>query len=146
MIKCEQSSTTEMSEYKEALDIVKTLLHSGLTVEGWLKYLEENEEVWKVVMGDKVLGFYTLSLEPLFGEGHAYIFPSYRRFSSRFLKLMIEHVLSTGRFPKTTATSDFPHVVRFLKMLGFTEVGVEKGGMVKDHGLVDVTYFLYLNL
>ncbi|MGL5964497.1 MAG: hypothetical protein ACRCZ2_08935 [Fusobacteriaceae bacterium] len=126
------------------LDIIETLIPSHYIVEQWLYDLDEHESVWKVVKNDEVLGFYTLRLEPFFGEGHAYFFRAHRKHSFAISRLMIEHVLSLGLIPKTTATSDFPHVVKFLKMLGFTQVGVETGGIIKAKGPVDVTYLMYL--
>lgn len=139
-----RSSAQEMALHQEALDIIETLIPADYIVEQWLYDLDEHETVWKVVEGEEVLGFYTLALEKFFGEGHAYIFPSHRRKSFKVSRMMIDHVKSLGRIPKTTATSDFPHVVKFLKMLGFTQVGVETGGITKASGPVDIIYLLYL--
>ncbi|MGL5015837.1 MAG: hypothetical protein ACRC6V_16380 [Bacteroidales bacterium] len=144
MINYVKSSAKEMSEYEEAVDIVKTLLHSNSTVEDWFSYLDDHETVWKVVKEDEVVGFYTVRFEDLFAEGHPYFFKSHRRYSSAISKMMINHIRSLGFIPKTTSTSDFPHIPRFLKMLGFTQVGVEKGGIIKPNGPVDVIYFMYL--
>ena len=140
-----RSSAKEMALHQEMLDIIETLMPVNSTVEEWLDYLDEHESVWKVVDGEEVLGFYTLRLEQFFGEGHAYFFRAKRRHSFAISRMMIAHVKSLGRIPKTTATSDFPHVVKFLKMLGFTQVGVEQGGIIKPKGPVDVIYLMYLN-
>lgn len=139
-----KSSAKEMALHQEMLDIIETLLPENFTVQEWLDGLDEHESVWKVEKDGEVLGFYTLRLEPFFGEGHAYFFSAHRRHSFRISKMMIEHVKSLGRIPKTTATSDFPHVVKFLKMLGFTQVGVENDGIIKPKGPVDVIYLMYL--
>lgn len=128
------------------LDIIETLMPINSTVQDWLDYLDKHESVWKVEQDGVVLGFYTLRLEQFFGEGHAYFFRAHRRHSFAISKLMIQHVLSLGLIPKTTATSDFPHVVKFLKMLGFTQVGVETGGIIKPKGPVDIIYLMYLKL
>ncbi|MGL5013664.1 MAG: hypothetical protein ACRC6V_05150 [Bacteroidales bacterium] len=144
MIDYVKSSAEEMAGYEEAIDIIKTLLHTDSTVEGWLSYLDNHESVWKVIKEGEVVGFYTIRFEDLFAEGHPYFFKSHRRYSAAISKVMIDHIRSLGFIPKTTSTSDFPHIPRFLKMLGFTQVGVEKGGIIKPKGPVDVIYFMYL--
>ncbi|MGL5964468.1 MAG: hypothetical protein ACRCZ2_08770 [Fusobacteriaceae bacterium] len=141
-----RSSSQEMALHQEMLDIIETLIPADSTVEEWLNYLDKHESVWKVEKEGVVLGFYTLRPEQLFGEGHAYFFRAHRRHSFAISRLMIAHVLSLGLIPKTTATSDFPHVVKFLKMLGFTQVGVELDGIIKPKGPVDVVYLMYLKL
>lgn len=138
-----KSSAKEMASHPEAVDVVKKLIPYYMLPSDWFDYLDDTCSVWKVTNGDTVWGFYTLETDSLFGEGHAYIFPAFRSKSSRVLRYMIEHVGQLGLIPKTTATSDFPHVVKFLKMLGFTQMGVEKGGIEKSSGPVDVTYFMY---
>ncbi|MGL5013543.1 MAG: hypothetical protein ACRC6V_04525 [Bacteroidales bacterium] len=144
MMYYEESSAEEMSCYEEAIEIIKTLLHKGSTVEEWLDYLDKHESVWKVIKEGEVIGFYTLRFEDFFAEGHPYFFQSYRKYSPTISKMMISHIKSMGFIPKTTSTSDFPHISRFLRMLGFTQVAVEEGGITKPKGPVDVTYFMYL--
>lgn len=134
-----------MASSEEAVAIIKTLMPNGCTVQEWCDYLDDTSTVWKVSDGEEVWSFYTIAQDGYFGEGHAYIFKAHRKRSKVIIKLMVMQVKAMGLIPKTSATSDFPHVVKFLKMLGFTEVGVEKGGIIKSTGPVDVTYLLYFN-
>lgn len=132
-----ENKDVDLSKYN---DIFKTLLYDNLSYEELLDYLKSCI-IFSINIEGKECGFF--STDDL-GNGtievHAYIYPKYRRYSKDLLKRMSNILLQKYKKIITTVTSDYFYIVRFLKLLGFSEYMLLNNAIIKNNHFLNVHY------
>ena len=131
----EKCSVKDCTSYPEFNDILMAILPKGISKRDALFYLEENAQMLKIKVGDKVVGIFSAEDDGKFMECHAYMFPQWRRYSIAALKGIVAHCKMACRIPKTVVSSDAYHVVKVLQMLGLSvdsQATIERNGSTLD--------------
>ena len=123
-----KTTPNEMLSNPEIKDMLPSLSAEEFPVEEMIKCIS-TMDVYRV--GD--IGFLIIRDSHITGckECHAYFFPSQRNKSIKGLKAIVDFVKHQGYNVYTTVTGDFPHVLRLLKMIGFSVIEVEENALTK---------------
>ena len=134
----------EMEESYDFDPVIKPLVGNGYNVEDFKEFL--NTSNLCSIKDSKILGFFLY--EPMGDsvEVHAFVLPLYRNRSMSILRAFRAYLTDDLGFNKivTTVTGDYEHLVRFLKMIGFSVTNIEVDAITKDSGIFNVTYLEYV--
>lgn len=138
-IQFERCGINDCTSYPEFNLILLSILPKGISKRDALFYLEQNAQMMKVIVGDQVVGIYSVEDDGKWMECHPYMFPQHRRYSIASIRAILQYCKDAGRVLKTVVSSDIPHIIQFLHKLGMT---VDDVGSVERTGGSYTTYTL----
>lgn len=143
-MECVQSSVKEAFSHTDFLAVLDKLLLEGMSREDVHSYFSSSSiSFYKVLKNGTLVGFYTLEdVGDCQCESHAYVFEQNRQSSMDFLKLIISEVGKMKMTLLTSVTGDYPHVLRLLKMLGFSVVREDKGVVHRNGGTFSLFHLI----
>ena len=121
-------SLEDLLIYPETEKVIKETVDDRLLYREGLEILSHSQ-LYQLLEGEKVIGFYTVDDEGDSEEIHVYIYPEHRRYSLRVFRYIKSH---QSKPITTTVYGTHFHVCKFLTRIGFTITGVQLNKLVKN--------------
>lgn len=128
MMKYASVKLEELLADPETEIIIKETLDDRLIYREGLTILSESQ-LFKLIEGDIVVGFFSVDDNGDSEEIHVYIYPEFRRYSLkafRYIKSLQSKTITT------TVYGTHSHVSKFLTRIGFKVTGVKINALVKN--------------
>lgn len=132
----------DMPHTEETEIVIRGAMHDMLHYEDYIEYLKTSQ-LFCVFDKNEFCGFYSEKQEKSVVEIHCFIYPSKRKIATHLMKFLRDDKKRKNLTITTSVFSNFKHVVRYLKFLGFKEVFVETGCAKVKGQIIDITYLTY---
>lgn len=132
-------SFSEVPRTGELYAMFDGLYEDGVVFEDYERILAQHPIVFVERKG-VFCGFFTITPDGEYAEIHAYILPSQRRMSVKVMRYALDLAHKTGLTPMTKVSGDYPHIKRYLEMLGSRVFKVEHNSVMKRGVVYDRFY------
>lgn len=134
MIEIKQAEMNKILLDPKMTAMLEKVLVDGVSVGEAHSYLRDWASSFELLINDSIIGYFTVqhSENPGYAEAHAYVFPESRRYSTHCLKAIVAYLQNLGYKVQTSVLGNFPHVLRTLKAIGFSVIGVEDSAFTKE--------------